>query len=179
MSDLEHVAQIYNKIIKHPYLCKKQHSLRNISAEAFRSRYGNNLDFTQEWLLLTGKQGATFQCYLFQLQNTPVKFGSGCHRLLLYLPTQHAIVPMVVRNLTFLKRQILQFEDYLPPSRCCYVIRGWELYRIQPLLPLFHHPPTRTLYQTEMEHFFPKQFAPAINGEEEDMAQNYENTFPW
>ena len=179
MSEIAYVHDIYMKIINHPYLRKQQHSLSNVSLETFSSRYGDSLNFTQEWLLLAGKRGDVFHCYLFQLQNTPAKFGLGCHRLRLFLPTQLAIVPMVVRSISHLKREILLFDDYLPPQRCCYVVRGRELYRIFPLLPLFRKPMQRVLHQTEIDQFFPKQFHPQMENPEHSSTQSNENVFHW
>lgn len=151
------LIEMYHRVSQHPYLNERKKSLFNISCQAFVQRYGNHLCFEKEWLLLTGKQHGKFIYYLFQLVSTPKEFGSGAHTLRLYLPTVDEVVVLTTPNLMKLKRD-LEMEDFLPPRRCCYVVRGYDLYRIGPLLPLFYEEKGSKLHQTLIEQYFPKQF---------------------
>lgn len=152
------LIEMYHRVSQHPYLNNRKKSLFNVSCKTFVQQYGNYLRFEDEWLLLTGKRQQKFSYYLFQLVQRPATFGSGAHTVRLYLPTVDEVVVLTTPNLMKLKRD-LEMEDFLPPHRCCYVIRGYDLYRIGPLLPLFYQEEQgRRLYQTHIENYFPKQF---------------------
>lgn len=151
------LIEMYQRVSQHPYLNDRKKSLFNISCTEFAQRYGNSLSFEDEWLLLTGKRDGKFTYYLFQLVNTPKEFGSGPHTLRLYLPTVDEVVVLSTPNLMKLKRD-LEMEDFLPPRRCCYIIRGYDIYRIGPLLPLFYQTHGPKLYQTLIDDYFSKQF---------------------
>lgn len=152
------LIEMYHRVSQHPYLNNRKKSLFNISGDTFEQRYGKSLCFEEEWLLLTGKRGGKFEYYLFQLVNIPEVFGAGTHTVRLYLPTVNEVVVLTTPNLSKLKRD-LELEDFLPPRRCCYVVRGYDLYRIGPLLPLFYRERGRKLHQTHIENFFFKQFS--------------------